>query len=424
MHFEQDELENGLQIVGEMNPASQSVAIGFFVRTGSRDEMPEESGVSHFLEHMVFKGSETRDSIEVNRELDRIGASSNAYTSEENTVYYGAVLPEYQPRLLALLGDILKPSLRTEDFDMEKKVILEEIEMYEDQPAWKLFDTARTKFFGTHPLAHSVLGSKESIQAMTPKQMREYFQRRYVAGNITVAAAGNFEWDTLRSQVESICAHWDEGVARRTEIRQTTGTGEFLVETRDSVQQEYVALVNPGPPAAHHLRYAANLLSMVVGDAGNSRLHWTLVDHADAESADCNYQEYDGTGAFYISFVCNPGKTEANLAKVKALLAELQAKGISDDELNQARNKALARLVRSSEKPINRMMTVGNDWTYLKHYRSLDEEIRNYEKVNQHALKQLIDRYPCLHPTIVAHGPEKKLINPFSAAKPREKSKL
>ncbi len=424
MHFEQDELENGLQIVGEMNPASQSVAVGIFVRTGSRDEQPEESGVSHFLEHMVFKGSETRDSLEVNRELDRIGASSNAYTSEENTAYYGAVLPEYLPRLLELLGDILSPALRTADFDMEKKVILEEIEMYEDQPAWKLFDTARTKFFGSHPLAHSVLGSKESIHAMTADQMRDYYHKRYVAGNITIAAAGNFDWNSYRGQVENICRDWNEGVARRTEIRQTTGTGEFLVEARDSVQQEYVALVNPGPPAAHHLRYAANLLAMVVGDSGNSRLHWGLVDSADAESADCSYQEYDGTGAFYVSFVCNPGNTESNLAKVKEILAELHAKGISDDELNQARNKALARLVRASEKPMNRMMSIGNDWTYLKHYRSLDEEINNYKKVNQHALKQLIDRYPCMHPTIVAHGPEKKLINPFSAAKPREKSKL
>ena len=424
MAFEQDELENGLQIIGESNPAARSCSIGFFVRTGSRDEGLDESGLSHFLEHMVFKGSETRDSIEVNRELDRIGASSNAYTSEESTVYYGSVLPEYLPRLIDLLSDILRPSLRESDFKMEKKVILEEIEMYEDQPAWKIFDTAKTQFFGSHPLAHSVLGTPESVTALTAKGMHDYYKRRYVSGNVTVALAGNFDWGSVRGPLARACHNWEDGVARRNDIRQTTGTGSFTVEAKASVQQQYVVLVNPGPPAAHHLRYAANLLAMALGDSGNSRLHWGLVDTADAESADCSYQEYDGTGAYYVSFVSNGDKAESNLAKIQKILAELQAKGISDDELNQARNKALARLVRASEKPSTRMMAIGNDWTYLKHYRSLDEEIRNYEKVNQHSLKQLIDRYPCLHPTVVAHGPEKKIINPFGAVKAREKAKI
>ena len=424
MSFEEDDLESGLKIIGEVNPSSRSCAIGFFVRTGSRDENPGESGLSHFLEHMVFKGSETRDSTKVNKELDLIGASSNAFTSEENTVYYGSVLPEYLPRMIDLFGDILRPALREADFAMEKKVILEEIEMYEDQPGWKIFETAKSHFFGTHPLSHSVLGTKESVSALKTTGMHEYFDRRYVAGNVTVAVAGNFEWNKVRSQLMRVCDAWPEGVARRNDIRQTTGTGEFLVEPKADVKQEYVVFVTPGPPAAHHLRYAATLLAMVLGDAGNSRLHWGLVDTADAESADCSYQEYDGTGAYYVSLVCTPEKSEANIAKVQKILAELQAKGITDDELNQARNKALARLVRASEKPSTRMMAIGSDWTYLKHYRSLDEEIRNYEKVNQHSLKQLIDRYSCLHPTVVALGPQKKIVNPFGLTKVREKAKI
>lgn len=122
MSFEEDDLESGLKIIGEVNPSSRSCAIGFFVRTGSRDENPGESGLSHFLEHMVFKGSETRDSTKVNKELDLIGASSNAFTSEENTVYYGSVLPEYLPRMIDLFGDILRPALREADFAMEKRL--------------------------------------------------------------------------------------------------------------------------------------------------------------------------------------------------------------------------------------------------------------------------------------------------------------
>src|SRR2546421_526570 len=152
-------LDNGLQIIGETSPSARSVALGFFVRTGSRDESREVSGVTHFLEHMVFKGTPRRTALEVNRDFDRIGASYNAFTSEENTVFHASVLPEYLPQAVDVLSDILRPSLRVEDFDMEKKVIIEEIGKYEDQPAWLAFDHARRLFFGGHRLGNSVLGT-------------------------------------------------------------------------------------------------------------------------------------------------------------------------------------------------------------------------------------------------------------------------
>src|SRR2546422_620620 len=134
MHFHHHTLANGLTLVGETSPSARSAALGFFVRTGARDETPEVSGVSHFLEHMVFKGTPRRSAFDVNRDFDRIGADYNAYTSEEPTVFHAAVLPEYLPQALDILADILRPSLRDEDFQTEKQVIIEEIGMYEDQP--------------------------------------------------------------------------------------------------------------------------------------------------------------------------------------------------------------------------------------------------------------------------------------------------
>src|ERR1700674_5548214 len=156
-------LDNGLQVISETNPAARSVAIGFFVRTGARDETPEVSGVSHFLEHMMFKGTPRRSALDVNRDFDRIGANYNAFTSEENTVYYCAVLPEYLPQAVDILADILRPSLRGEDFDMEKNVIIEEIGMYEDQPMWSAYDHAKKAYFANHALGNSILGTPESI---------------------------------------------------------------------------------------------------------------------------------------------------------------------------------------------------------------------------------------------------------------------
>src|SRR5690242_6412550 len=131
MPFHTHKLPNGLQLIGETSPSARSVALGFFVRTGSRDETPEVSGVSHFLEHMMFKGTPRRTALDVNLDFDRIGASYNAYTSEENTVYHAAVLPEYLPRVVDILADILRPSLRVEDSDMEHQVILADIQTYD-----------------------------------------------------------------------------------------------------------------------------------------------------------------------------------------------------------------------------------------------------------------------------------------------------
>src|ERR1700737_2549899 len=164
-------MDNGLRVIAETNPPARSVALGFFVRTGSRDETADVSGVTHFLEHMVFKGTPRRTALDVNRDFDRIGANYNAFTSEENTVFYAAILPEYLPQAVDLLADILRPSLRGDDFEMEKNVIIEEIGMYEDQPMWSAYDHAKRAYFAEHPLGNSILGTPETIRALTRDQI-------------------------------------------------------------------------------------------------------------------------------------------------------------------------------------------------------------------------------------------------------------
>src|SRR5262245_28881771 len=208
MQYHTTTLPNRLTLVGETNPAARSVALGFFVKTGSRDETGDVSGVTHFLEHMVFKGTPRRTFLDVNADFDRIGAQYNAFTSEENTVFYAAVLPEYLPQAFDILADILRPSLREDDFQMEKKVIIEEIGMYEDQPGWSAYDHAKKEFFAEHPLGNSILGTPDSITALKRDQMAEYFNRRYVAPNITVAAAGRFAFKDLVALVEDHCGDW------------------------------------------------------------------------------------------------------------------------------------------------------------------------------------------------------------------------
>src|SRR5437763_12808899 len=157
---------------------------------------------------MIFKGTERRDAFAVNRDLDRVGASPNAFTSEENTVFHAAVLPEYLPKAVDILADILRPSIRVEDFTTEKEVIIEEIGKYEDQPGYVAYEHARQLFFGKHRLGNRVLGTRESIRALQRDQMDEYFRRRYVAPNITVAASGNYDWPGFVALIEKHCGQW------------------------------------------------------------------------------------------------------------------------------------------------------------------------------------------------------------------------
>ncbi|MBM3983374.1 MAG: insulinase family protein [Planctomycetes bacterium] len=405
MPFHSHTLPNGLQLIGETSPAARSVAVGFFVRTGARDETPAESGVSHFLEHMMFKGTPRRTALDVNLDFDRIGANYNAYTSEENTVYYAALLPEYLPRGIDILADILRPSLRDDDFDMEKKVILEEIDMYEDQPGSVAGDRARRLYYGSHPLGNSVLGTKESVGALTRDQMHAYFGRRYAANNIIVSVAGNFDWVAFVKLVTDACAGWNTDSVDRDHRTEWPGAGGTHLLTRAKVQQEYVMFMSAGPPAHSKLRYAADTLALAVGDDSGSRLYWALVDPGHADSADCSYVENDGSGAVYVSLSCEPEHTADNIARATDVLKGVQSGGITKAELQQAKSKILSRVVRGSERPMGRMQAIAAAWSYTGEYRDVDTELANFDAVSLADVRAYLDAYPIDHTTTVAFGP-------------------
>src|SRR5580698_5388552 len=190
LQFHHHQLSNGLDIIAEINPDAHSFAAGMYVNTGSRDETFEINGVSHFLEHMMFKGSSKYTWEDVNRIFDEIGARYNAYTSQEMTAYYANVLPEFTEKAIEHLSHLLRPAIRKADFDTEKNVILEEIAMYLDDPGHRLYEKLMEVHFGNHPLSMSVLGTSESIQRLQRDQMAGYFRSRYGPGNMVLAATG------------------------------------------------------------------------------------------------------------------------------------------------------------------------------------------------------------------------------------------
>jgi predicted Zn-dependent peptidase len=412
--FHEHRSVNGLQIIGESNPSARSVALGFFVRTGSRDETGDVAGVTHFLEHMVFKGTPRRSALDVNRDFDRIGAHYNAFTSEENTVFYAAILPEYLPQAVDILADILRPSLRDEDFGVEKNVIIEEIGMYEDQPMWSAYDQAKRGYFADHPLGNTILGTADSIRSLRREQMQAYFERRYVAPNITAVAAGNFDWSRLVTLIEERCGAWNSGPVGRLDVREAAGPATFRVVTKPKVVQEHVFLISAGPPADSPWRYAADTIAMAIGDDSGSRLYWALVDPGLAESADMSFHDYEGTGSFYTSFSCEPEHAEENLQIVRKVLADVQRNGITPTELQQAKSKIGSRVVRGSERPMGRMQALGMAWTYLKQYRTVDDDLKAFDAVTLDKIREVLERYPLDRVTTLALGPLEKIEAPGS----------
>jgi predicted Zn-dependent peptidase len=409
MTFHQHTLPSGLQLIGETSPSAKSVAVGFFVRTGARDESPEVCGVTHFLEHMVFKGTPRRTAWDVNRDFDQIGANYNAFTSEENTVFYAAVLPEYLPQVLDILADILRPSLRDDDFNMEKNVIIEEIGMYEDQPMWSAYDNAKKHYFVGHPLGNSILGTPESITALTRDQMAAYHSRRYVAPNITAVAAGNFDWKNFVDLTTAACGRWNGGQVGRENVRPAVGPGSMKVLAKETVTQEHIVLMAPAPPADSPMRYAADTLALALGDDTGSRLYWALVDPGLAESADLSFSEYEGTGAFYASMTGDPERAAANVALVRKILADVQKNGLTAEELQTAKSKIGSRVVRAGERPMGRFQAIGMTWTYLRQYRSIDDDLRSFDAVTLDSIREVLDKYPIDRLTTLALGPLKEL---------------
>jgi predicted Zn-dependent peptidase len=409
MSFFHTVLSNGLTVLTETLPTSRSVAIGFFVKTGARDESEAEAGVSHFLEHMAFKGTARRTAWDVNRDFDRIGAAYNAYTSEENTVFYAAVLPEYLPQAFDILADILRPSLRPEDFEVEKQVILEEIKMYEDMPESVAWEQARKLYYDGHPLGHSILGSLQSIGALTRDQMLEYFHRRYGAENIILSVAGPVRGEQMVHLAEQYCAEWFRGTSGRADRREWRRSPGTYVLRRDRVVQEHVMLLTAAPPADSPHRFACDILAMILGDGTGSRLYWELVDPGHADSADCNYYEHDGSGCLHVSYSCEPEQTEANLERVQRILNDVQNQGITAEELQIAKNKIASRIVRVGERPMGHMISLAKMWQSTGSYHDLDTELQLYEAVQMADIRACLDLYPIHACTLVAFGPASQL---------------
>ena len=367
--FYKTALSNGLTILGEANEANVSAAIGFFVKTGARDETDLESGVSHFLEHMLFKGTPTRSAIDINLELGNLGAQANAFTSEESTVYYSAIIPENFRAMQELLSDMMRPLLDPEEFAMEKKVILEEIALYQDRPHFYLFENAFKDYFG----------------------MKSYFDRRYSPSNIVLAATGNFSWESFVSDAERLCGGWENFSVLRDTPRYAGKSGKRNI-LRKNLSHSHAVLITSGACAQDPERYPLSLLANILGDSSGSRLYWALIDKGLADSASVDNDERDGTGCFSTYVSTSPERLDEVLSIARSVLAS--PLDFSEADLERAKSKIVSRIVLDGELPMGRLMALGMEWSYRRESTPLSVIVERVQNVSRGDIEGALKRFP------------------------------
>lgn len=375
-------VDDGPEIVALYDASALTMSLGWFVKTGARNETPEIAGVSHFLEHMVFKGTPRRTAQEVNRELDDLGAQSNAYTSEDATVFYASVLPDCQSQAVDLLTDLMQPTLDEVEFETEKQVVLEEIAMYDDQPPYGAFEKLSELFFGDHPLATRILGTEQTVSDLGIQQMRDYHRARYTQNNMILVASGNLDFDAMVKQVSSVAGDWPRQAAGSQIVAPVFGSGEATLE-RDSTHQHYEVLAWPGKHRCDLDRYALRMLCAILADDSGSRLFWELIDTGRAETAAIWPQMFDDCGCLLGYMCCAPEDAAANSEVFHRVISQACENGVLEKEMELARKKISAGLILSDEKPSNRLFAVGQSWMSRGTYEPLDVVLSRYAAVTQ-----------------------------------------
>ena len=408
-------LPNGIRLVTERMPHVRSVAAGIWVETGSRHEPEGRSGVSHFIEHLVFKGTETRTAEEIARAVDSVGGQMDAFTSKEYTCFYVNVLDQHVPLAVDLLADILLHArFATEDIEREKTVVLQEFRMVEDTPEDLIHDLFARRIWPDHPLGRPILGSRDVVLGLGREAILAHFAEEYCPSRITIAVAGRVDHDRL---VDLFLPRF-EGFSRRTVHRD--GLPPVLTPQVDVVAKplEQVHFVL-GLPGFHHTapeRYALYLLNTILGGGMSSRLFQEV-----RERQGLVYSIYSGSAAFRDAglLYIYAGTEAAHFPKVLRLvldeLARLRDKGITEDELVRSREHLKGNLMLSLESTSSRMNRLAKQEIYFGQLFSLDEILAAVDAVTVEEVGRLIERLVVERDlSLVALGP----LEPGSLARP------
>lgn len=414
-------LPSGLRIVTEEVSTVRSVAFGIWANVGSRDESPSVAGASHFLEHLLFKGTNTRSALDISAAIDAVGGEMNAFTGKEYTCFYARVIDSDFSIAAEVICDMIKDSvIRDEDVDSERTVVLEEIAMRDDDPSDLVHDLFAETLYGDGPIGRPILGTVESITNMSRKSVHSYYKKKYLPENLVVAVAGNVKHDRVVERVTEVLGEFLHSAAKPAALRPSTkvkarGLGEVGLIFRKS-EQANILLGFPSIDRNDERRFALSVLTSALGGGMSSRLFQEVREKRGlAYSVYASMQQFAGGGILSLYAGCNPEKATEVTTIFRDVLGDVMSSGLSEEELERAKGQVAGSMVLGQEDSGSRMVRIGKSELVYGEIKSMDEILASVRAVDQQVIGQLANEIFTAQPALAIVGPYKKS-SKFAAA--------
>lgn len=388
--YKKTTLANGIRVISEEIPSVKSASIGIWINTGSKNETPENNGISHFIEHMMFKGTKKRNFQQIAQSLESVGGYMNAFTSKEHTCYYARVLDEYVEKAVDVLSDmLLNSTFPVKEMEKEKTVVLEEIKRMEDDPDDLVHEYFEKHIYGNHPFARPIIGTAENVKSFTRDNLFEYTKTYYTNDNIILAAAGNVKHEHLVKLAEKHLNKKRKGKSEQALFRTAKQKG-FSTEYVKPIQQAHICTGTIAFNVHSKMRYPGLVLNAVLGDGMSSRLFQQIREkHGLAYSVYSFLTLMKETGVFgiYVGTDKNSVRSAVDLSYNE--LYKLKTKPLTTGELKRAKAQLKGSMLLSLESTSNRMMRLGNGELYFGEYIPLDLIVKNIDSVNADDVQQV-----------------------------------
>lgn len=404
--FLEHQLDSGAQVVGQPMRGVESAAIGILVGTGARDEQPAQFGLSHFVEQMLFRGTEHLDARQLSDRLDDLGISYDSSSGVEMTLISAMLLGENTAEATDLLLDVTRyPAFPADDLDSVRALLVQERRQREDRPAQRVMELLRQRFYAGSPLAHDVLGTEESIESMTRADLVAYWRDRYTPNNVIISIAGRFQWDSFLDRLQQLTAGWQAGPGRMT-MEPPSPQSSVEVLHRQAAQ-ENLGFAFPGVPVTHDDYYALALAIQALGGSSNSRLFQEVREKRGlAYAVQARFDGLEKSGMVRVYAGTTAERAHESVEVIVNELVRLADSGITADELHLSKTRLKSQLIMRSESSSARMLSNMRNWWFEGRLRTLQEVKERIDSVSEAQVRDVIGSLGILsNLTAVALGP-------------------
>ena len=407
-------LPSGLRIVTETVPSVRSAAIGIWVNVGSRDETPAVAGASHFLEHLLFKGTTRRTALEISSTIEAVGGEMNAFTSKEYTCFYARVIDTDLPMAIDVVSDLITSSIVSAlDVDAERKVVLEEIAMRDDDPSDLVHDLYAETYYGDTTLGRPILGTIKSIKEMSRSSVFNYYKKKYLPQDLVVAVAGNIKHKRVVAMAEEALSRENFlSVRGAPQIRPNTPVKTKPMHSvgllTRKTEQAHMFYGMEGVARSDERRFAMGVLASALGGGMSSRLFQEIREKRGlAYSVYAYAQQFAGSGQIGFYAGCNPTKAIEVVEIIREVLADVAENGMSHEEIERAKGAVRGSLVLSQEDSASRMSRIGKNEIVYGQVMGFDDILKEIARVNPTDVREIASEYLTKSPTLALVGPFK-----------------